>query len=151
MIQDTVYVTGHQHPDTDSIAAAIGYAFYKRAHGVRAVPCRLGKLSMETKFLLKRFGFEQPMFLDDARVRLSEIQIDAPIAISPDTTILEARNIIRETGKKTLGVVDENGKLIGLVTKCLQLKSSGYCTVTQRINEKAPKKSKKILLKPIAK
>ncbi len=117
MIQDTVYVTGHQHPDTDSIAAAIGYAFYKRAHGVRAVPCRLGKLSMETKFLLNRFGFEQPMYLDDARVRLSEIQIDAPIAISPDTTILEARNIIRETGKKTLGVVDDSGRLIGLVTK----------------------------------
>ena len=116
-MQDTVYVTGHQHPDTDSIAAAIGYAFYKRANGVRAVPCRLGKLNAETKFLLNRFGFEQPMYLDDARVRMSEIQMDSPIAISPETTILEARNIIRETGRKTLGVVDESGRLIGLVTK----------------------------------
>ena len=116
-MQDTVYVTGHQHPDTDSVAAAIGYAFYKRANGVRAVPCRLGKLNAETQFLLNRFGFEQPMYLDDARVRMSEIQMDSPIAISPETTILEARNIIRETGRKTLGVVDEEGRLIGLVTK----------------------------------
>ena len=39
MAQDNrVYVTGHQKPDTDCIAAAIGYAFYKRTQGVDAVP-----------------------------------------------------------------------------------------------------------------
>ena len=38
MEQNRVYVTGHRHPDTDSIAAAIGYAFYKRANGIKAVP-----------------------------------------------------------------------------------------------------------------
>ena len=36
MEQDRVYVTGHKHPDSDSIAAAIGYAFFKRANGVWA-------------------------------------------------------------------------------------------------------------------
>ena len=73
MEQDRVYVTGHKHPDSDSIAAAIGYAFFKRANGVKAVPCRLGKLSAETRYLLERFGFEQPMLLEDARYKLGEI------------------------------------------------------------------------------
>ena len=83
MNQDVIYITGHQHPDTDSIAAAIGYAFFKRANGVKAVPCRLGKLGTETKYLLKRFGFEEPMLLEDARVKMSEIEIDEPTTIMP--------------------------------------------------------------------
>ena len=86
MEQDKVYVTGHQHPDTDSIAAAIGYAFFKRANGVKAIPCRLGKLAKETKYLLDRFGFEEPMLLEDARFKLSEIKLDKPVTISPEET-----------------------------------------------------------------
>ena len=38
MNQEVIYITGHQHPDTDSIAAAIGYEFFKRANGIKAVP-----------------------------------------------------------------------------------------------------------------
>ena len=57
MDKNRVYVTGHKHPDTDSVASAIGYAFYKRANGIKAIPCRLGKLSAETKYLLERFCF----------------------------------------------------------------------------------------------
>ena len=30
--QEPVYVTGHVHPDTDSVASAIAYAFYKKEH-----------------------------------------------------------------------------------------------------------------------
>ena len=57
MIQkEPIYITGHQHPDTDSIAAAIAYAFFKRANGIKAIPCRLGDLNTETKYLLNRFG-----------------------------------------------------------------------------------------------
>ena len=83
MKQDVIYITGHQHPDTDSIAAAIGYAFFKRANGIKAVPCRLGKIGTETKYLLDRFGFEVPMLLEDARVKMSEIEIDDPVTIHP--------------------------------------------------------------------
>ena len=82
MEQNRVYVTGHRHPDSDSVAAAIGYAFYKRANGVKAIPCRLGKLSAETKYLLERFGFEQPMLLEDARYKLGEIDLDEPVSIA---------------------------------------------------------------------
>ncbi len=27
---DPIYITGHLHPDTDSIASAIAYSFFKR-------------------------------------------------------------------------------------------------------------------------
>ena len=55
--QKTVYITGHRHPDTDSIVSAISYAMLQRRNGIHAVPCRLVKINAETKCVLDRFGF----------------------------------------------------------------------------------------------
>ena len=117
MEQDRVYVTGHKHPDTDSVASAIGYAFYKRANGIKAVPCRLGKLSAETKYLLKRFGFEEPMLLDDARYKLNEIDLDEPVSIEPDKTLFEAIRVLQKNNRQICSVLDDDGKLLGIVTR----------------------------------
>ncbi len=117
MEKNRVYVTGHKHPDTDSIAAAIGYAFYKRANGVKAIPCRLGKLSAETKYLLERFGFEEPMLLDDARYKLGEINLDEPVSISPDKTLFEAIRVLAKNNRQICSIVDDDGKLLGIVTR----------------------------------
>ena len=117
MEQDRVYVTGHKHPDTDSVASAIGYAFYKRANGIKAVPCRLGKLSAETKYLLERFGFEEPMLLDDARYKLNEIDLDEPVSIEPDKTLFEAIRVLQKNNRQICSVLDDDGKLLGIVTR----------------------------------
>ena len=45
-----VYITGHRHPDTDSIASSIAYAFFKKSMGIPAIPCRLGSLNSETEY-----------------------------------------------------------------------------------------------------
>ena len=112
-----VYITGHRHPDTDSIASSIAYAFFKKSMGIPAIPCRLGSLNSETEYLLKRFGFEAPLHLQDARMKLSEIEMDAPVAITPDTTIYEAMQIMQEHNCAYCGVVDTTQHLLGMVTK----------------------------------
>ena len=89
MKKPPIYITGHQHPDTDSVASAIAYAFFKRSLGTPAVPCCLGKLNEETRYLLKRFRFQEPQLLTDARITVGEVTMDAPTYISPDTTIFE--------------------------------------------------------------
>ena len=86
--QDPVYITGHQHPDTDSIASAIAYSFFKRSMGIRAIPCRL-----------------------------SDITLDPPTYIKPDTTIFESLRQMEEQGHTYCGVVDDDMHLLGLVTK----------------------------------
>ena len=68
---NTTYVCGHRNPDTDSIVSAIAYASLMNALGDNGyVPARLGHLNDESAFLLKRFGFEPPMFLPTVRTQV---------------------------------------------------------------------------------
>ena len=111
----TIHITGHKHPDTDSIVSAIAYAELKRAQGLDAVACRLGEVTHETRYVLNRFNVEEPMILDDARMRLNEIDIDDALIVNEETTIYEAWQLMSST-KKALCVVDEQERLIGIVT-----------------------------------
>src|SRR3954451_17720008 len=60
-----IYVTGHRNPDTDSIAAAIGYAELMRRLDTRNdyVPVRLGDLNTQTSWVLQRAGAAAPVCL----------------------------------------------------------------------------------------
>ena len=117
MDKKTIYITGHRHPDTDSIVSAIAYAQFKERKGFHAVPCRLGEMNAETKYLLNRFNVEAPMLFEDARATLDEIEIDEPITISPMTTMMEALQMMSDQNKQSLSVVTDQGKLMGMVTK----------------------------------
>ena len=116
-MKETVYITGHRHPDTDSIVSAVAYAFFKRAMGVKAVPCRLGELNTETKYLLKRFGISEPLLLTDARNTLAEIELDELVSISPETTIAGTIEKMHATGRNSFAVTDREGKIAGYVSK----------------------------------
>lgn len=115
--QKTVYITGHRHPDTDSIASAIAYALLQRRKGINAVPCRLGPINTETRWLLKRFGFEEPMLFEDARATIKEIDMDPPLTITPETTIYETLQLMKQNNKQSYGVVNQKGQLLGMVTR----------------------------------
>jgi len=69
-MEEVVYVIGHRHPDTDSIASAIGYAHLKNALGDRRVrPARAGELNAETLYVLDRFALPAPALLTNAAGR----------------------------------------------------------------------------------
>ncbi|WP_442881334.1 putative manganese-dependent inorganic diphosphatase [Anaerorhabdus sp.] len=114
---DKIYITGHMHPDTDSIVSAIAYAKLKRRKGFNAIPCRLGNMNAETRYLLNRFNMEEPMLFKDARSTMDEIEIDKPLTITPQTTIQETLELMNSEHKQSYGVVNEQGKLMGMVTK----------------------------------
>ncbi len=115
--EEPVYITGHQHPDTDSIASAIAYAFFKRACGIRAIPCRLGDLNNETEYLLKRFGFPIPALLKDARITLADLELDSPLAITPETTVRETVQRMHECERNSFAVVNPDQTIAGYVSK----------------------------------
>lgn len=68
-----VLVFGHKNPDTDSITAAISYAYLKRQLGMDAEAVRLGVVSNETAYALDHFGFEAPRFIEKAAPEASQV------------------------------------------------------------------------------
>ena len=118
MAQDNrIYVTGHKNPHTDSVAAAIAYAEYKKEQGFDAIPCVLGKINKESQYLLDRFGFKKPHLLETAQVRLDEVDLAAPLAITPETTIFETVELMKKEEREGFAVIDDENRVIGWVSK----------------------------------
>jgi manganese-dependent inorganic pyrophosphatase len=78
-----IYVTGHRHPDTDSVASTIGYAELKRRRDPANdyVPVRLGELNAQTTWVLARAGATAPDFLPHVLLRVGDVmRTDFPVA-----------------------------------------------------------------------
>ncbi|MEA2181152.1 MAG: manganese-dependent inorganic pyrophosphatase, partial [Solirubrobacteraceae bacterium] len=113
-----VYVSGHRNPDTDSIAAAIGYAELKnRLDGKRFeyVPVRLGFANAQTEWLLERSGANLPVLLPHAKLRVRDVmRTSFPVASGSDP--------VRTVGllmapKDVVPIVDDDGVLLGVLTE----------------------------------
>ena len=88
---DTVYITGHRNPDTDSIVYAMAYAALKNALGQRQYQAaRLGQISDETHTVLDRFGFEPPRLINNVRTQVRYLDYDTPPTLSAAATISRA-------------------------------------------------------------
>ena len=111
---DRIYVTGHVNPDTDTIAAAMGYAWLLRQRdGLDTIASRAGAINPQTFWVLKRLGLEAPALLTDASPRFDSVmrQLDS---VLPDTPLSEAWLLASRTGG-IAPVVSEDGKPYGLI------------------------------------
>ena len=71
---DTIYVTGHINPDTDSIAAATGYAWLlSERDGANAIASRAGSINPQTAFILKWLEIDPPLLVTDASPRFESV------------------------------------------------------------------------------
>jgi manganese-dependent inorganic pyrophosphatase len=110
-----IYVIGHQNPDTDAIASAMGYAWLLRSHeGKNAIAARAGALNPQTSWVLKTLGLEPPVYMADASPRFERITRTLP-PILPDRPLREAW-AVASTGRSAAPLVDSTGKPLGLVT-----------------------------------
>lgn len=111
----TTYVVGHQRPDTDAIASALGYAWFLTQSGydgMRAVRC--GQPSEQVQFALKRFGQSAPPFLPSVAVTFGHIA-EAQTAVHPDAPLTEAMDRFSH-GEQVIPVVGEDGRPVGVVS-----------------------------------
>ncbi len=116
-MKETIYITGHKNPDSDSICAALAYAEYKNANGdVNAVPVRLGEINRETKFILDYFGVEAPTLIETVRLCVEDLNFDKIVPVSPDISLRTALELMKKNNLNSLPVVNENEQLVGIVT-----------------------------------
>ena len=109
------YVIGHINPDTDTIAAATGYAWLLNERDDSAVQAaRAGTLNMQTAWVLKHLELDAPILLNDASPRF-ETLVRRLDTTDPDAPLREAWAIASRTGG-VAPVVDADGKPFGLIT-----------------------------------
>jgi manganese-dependent inorganic pyrophosphatase len=114
---DTIYITGHRNPDTDSIVSAMAYATLKNALGQREYQAaRLGQVSDETQIVLDRFGFQPPQLIDNVRTQVRDLDYDTPTALSAAATISRAWQIMQSDKISVLPVANEDGTLYGMLS-----------------------------------
>lgn len=109
-----VFVIGHVNPDTDSIAAAMGYAWLLRERdGVDTVAARAGALNPQSAWVLKHLNLEPPVLLTDASPRFESVmhRLDS---LRPDAPLGMAWTLASRTGGLA-PVVEEDGKPYGIV------------------------------------
>lgn len=111
-----IYVVGHKNPDTDSICSAITYANLKRIlTGERYVAKRAGDINGETKYVLERFGVEIPGYLDNVRLQVQDMNINAVCGVDGNLSIKKAWDLMKEMHTKTLPILRDE-KLEGVIS-----------------------------------
>jgi len=109
-----IYVIGHVNPDTDSIAAALGYAWLLRERDeVEAVAARAGAINPQSAWVLKTLNLDAPMLLTDASPRFESIMMRLD-SIRPESQLGAAWTLASRTGG-VAPVVDSDGKPYGLI------------------------------------
>jgi manganese-dependent inorganic pyrophosphatase len=117
-MEDTIYITGHKNPDTDSICSAIAYADLKNKLGhTSAKAIRLGSVSKETQFALDHFKVKAPDLMESMKAQIADLNFGPKEVLLPSDTIKKAWDLIKDSDSKTLSVVDDEGKLIGIASQ----------------------------------
>lgn len=112
-----VWVVGHKNPDTDSICAAISYAYLKNQSGDKKtyVAKRAGAVNEETRYVLERFGVEEPPLVTYAGAQIKDINIRKTVGVSNQISLKRAWELMKKLEVVTLPVTNQFGKLEGVI------------------------------------
>lgn len=144
-----VLIVGHKNPDNDSIAGAVGFAYYKNemmkrelaqnpdAEEFEYVPCRLGPLPDESEAILGEYGLEAPQLISHVYARVQDIMSTPVISLPATATLLEASRLLAKNDIRSVVVTDEAGKYVGLASsrKIAELYISAACLESEAVFE----------------
>lgn len=108
------FVIGHVNPDTDSIASAMGYAwFLHELNGDEVQAARAGPVNPQTSWVLKRIGLEPPILINDASPKFESVSVRLDTT-SPNEPLRAAWAIASRTWG-VAPIVKDDGTPFGLV------------------------------------
>ena len=116
---DTIYITGHRNPDTDSIVAAMAYAALRNALGDREYEAAcLGHVSDETQIVLNRFGFSAPQRITSMHTQVKDLDFDKPTVFSTAVTMGRAwEELSHHSGINAIPIANDDGTLYGMLSR----------------------------------
>jgi manganese-dependent inorganic pyrophosphatase len=111
-----VWVVGHKNPDTDSICAAISYAYLKnQIKDKRYVAKRAGEINPETRYVLDYFGVEEPAYVSYAGAQIKDISYRKTAGVTSSISMKRAWELMKKLQVVTLPVTTRAGKLDGVI------------------------------------
>ena len=119
--KNNIYVIGHKNPDTDSICSAISYAYLKnelsqkQEEECKYIPTRAGHINEETQYVLRYFEQEAPLYVNDIRPQVTDIEIRKTEGVDAGLSLKKAWDIMRGARIVSLPIIEE-GKLAGIIT-----------------------------------
>ena len=103
MSRNTIYVTGHKNPDSDSIISAMAYAYFKQQMGYDAIAVRIGEINRETEYILSMFNEFAPPLVKNIRTRVRDTDFDDIVTCKPTDTVYTAlmkmRNMVEKLSR----------------------------------------------------
>ena len=115
-MKKTTYIFGHRKPDTDSVAAAIALSYLKNKRGHNTVPAVLDNINKETEFVLEYFKTKHPMFLNDVKLKVEDINYYKDCFVYENVSVKNTYEYIKEKNITGVPIVNLNNKLLGLIT-----------------------------------
>jgi manganese-dependent inorganic pyrophosphatase len=114
-----IHVTGHRNPDTDSIAAAIGYAELRGRQDPdnTYVPVRLGDVNAQTRWVLERAGAPEPEFLPHVMLRVRDVMQTDFYATGVEDPVREVGLTMAQDRLDLVPILGHDGRLAGVMTE----------------------------------
>ena len=113
---EKVYIFGHRNPDTDSVTAAITLAYLKRKLGMNAIPAVLSSITRETSYALKYFNVKEPIFLNDIKLKVKDLDYSKNYMVLENTSIYDSYKKMEKEGISKVPVVDKNKQILGIIS-----------------------------------
>ena len=104
-----ILIFGHKNPDTDSICSSIAMSNLRKQQGFNAIPCRLGEINKETKFVLDKLGVKSPKLLKTVSAQITDLNYVEKSTISTEDSIKEALDLMTKENFLKLPVIDTEG------------------------------------------
>ena len=106
---EEILVFGHKNPDTDSICSSIAMSNLRKQQGFNAIPCRLGEINKETRFVLDKLGVKSPKLLKTVSAQITDLNYVEKSTISTEDSIKEALDLMTKENFSSLPVIDTEG------------------------------------------
>jgi len=113
---EKVYIFGHRNPDTDSVTAAITLSYLKNELGMNTTAAVLSAINNESKYVLEYFNVPEPIFLNDVKIKIKDLNYKKNYTINKEASIQQAYDKMEKVGISKIPVVDNSKKLLGIVS-----------------------------------
>ena len=91
-------------------------AYLKKQLGYNTIPVILSSINSETKYALDYFNLEEPMFLNDVKTKVKDLDYLKDFYVKENVSIYEAFMKMGKNDVSKIPVVDKNRVLIGMLS-----------------------------------